>query len=184
MAKPIKVDAAQHRKSSPQHLALISDEQADSVEREGALGLVASDGLFEAEPQIAALLTHPEALLRGKALYVLLGWWKKQEYLETAVRMLASDPDWLARTDAASALTQFARRSADPQVREVIIRELVRALYAEADDTVQPAIYEDLQELLLPHAGRQDASFPFDREHHVDKALIAPYTTAEGKATG
>ncbi len=173
----------QHHKSSPQDFITLADETADSVDRSIAMDLLVSDRFYEIEPQIAAALSHPEGHLRGDAIYNLLARWQKRDYYDDAVTLLRSDPDAAARRQAAAALAAFAGWTGEEQDRDGVLRELVRALYAEQDDIRQGGLYESIRGLLRRNDG-YEAPYPFDRERDVDKALIAPYLTMEGEATG
>lgn len=85
----------------------LRDETRAPAERAAALSRLVSDGRREFEPDIAALLTHSEPLLRAKALLALVGRWRVERYYRLACRILTDDPDWLVRRHAAHALSVY-----------------------------------------------------------------------------
>jgi hypothetical protein len=164
-------------KSTPQDDIIARDESADPIDRESAIGKLTVDRLYEFEPLFAELLNHPSHYLRGKCVYSLVGFWNRVEYLERALEMLRTEPEWEARQDAAHALTSFVLYSkiCTPVQRERIILELVRALTADEDEFVQKACYEDLIEILAPERKLIQLPDYFDRNRDVDWNLLKPY---------
>lgn len=175
-----------HRhKSTPEDDRAIVDVSADPAERASALTRLAFDAAYELEPQIASLLDEADPMVRGEAMSVLLGWWRRGEYFERAVDMLHHDPDEWPRGDAAFALTEFVARMpheepAAPEVRERVIRELVRRLVEDDSDTVQAKCYEGVLIAIGPE-DRWGIQLPdvFDRERDVDWKRLAPYLDAD-----
>jgi hypothetical protein len=164
-------------KSTPQDDVIARDENADPIDREAAIGRLTFDQLYEFEPLFVQLLDHPSLYLRGRCIYSLVGSWKKVEYLDRAIEMLRTEPEWEARKKAALALKSFALRSkiCTPVQRERIILELVRALTADEDEFVQKACYEDLIEILAPERKLIRLPDYFARNRDVDWNLLKPY---------
>lgn len=159
------------RKSTPADDALVTDETASPGKRAAALTNIGVDQLVQFEPQVAALLNHPEYQLRGKAIRVLVGLWSLDRYLEAALRLLQRDPEWPVRVDAAIALGMFVKFA--NRDRDRVLRELTVCLMRDEEWAVQKRCYEELMDLL----GRSSLDVPnmFERERDVDLTLIAPY---------
>jgi hypothetical protein len=168
----------ERHKSSPADDALISDRSADEVDRSGAMGRIAFDGIERLEPEIAAQLDDPSEMVRGEAIGVLLSWWHREAYLGHALEMLRSEPDEFVRGCVAGALGGFIQRRptdppVDPAQRDVAFNALVRAFLDDPDRHVQETAYCELYEVLT---GRR-AALPehFNPEGDVDWELMAPY---------
>ncbi len=164
-------------KSTPQDDVIARDENADPIDRESAIGKLTFDQLYEFEPLFAALIDHPSHYLRGKCIYSLVGVWNRVQYLERAIEMLHTEPEWEARPQAALALKSFVLYSkiCTCMQRERIIQELVQALTTDDNEYVQSRCYENLVEILAPE--RKPITLPdyFDRNRDVDWNLLKPY---------
>lgn len=163
----------QRIKSKPEDNQLAYDESARPVDRASAISRIAFDGLFEIEPLLKQLLLHESFLLRAEAIKSLVRRWKKPEYVDYAIKMLHSDPEWVVRGDAALALSGFALNTGKKQ--NLVIKELLECLLHDHDPVVQRRIYEGLLQLLAPERSRMSLPDNFDREHDVDWELLKPY---------
>lgn len=163
----------QRRKSTPADDLMLNDENADPVERSSAISRLVADNFTNFEPTLIALLDHPHFILRGEAIKVLLSAWKLPKYVDTAVTMLRSDPEWEVRADAVCALSWFAQRTG--QQRGKIIGELAKSLLNDTDWAVQENCYRELLVLLNTGKKHPDYSRKFDRERDVDWEMLKPY---------
>ena len=164
------------RKSKPGDEILIYDESLDVVARSCAIFRLAVDGYIEMKPLLVSLLNHKEFMLRGEAIGILIGGWKIPEYLGEAIRMLHTDVDIYVRSDAASALSNFAQRSEEGiKQRDVVIQELLYGLMKDEDVWVQSRCYECLLNIIAPERGYIELPDDFDRERDVDWDLLKPY---------
>lgn len=64
-------------KSTAQDDLLISNPNADPGERASAMMRIAADGIVRLEPEIAALLSDAEPIVRDEAIGILVGWWRR-----------------------------------------------------------------------------------------------------------
>lgn len=163
----------QRRKSTSADEQIIRDKNADPVERASALFRLAVDGFFKFEPLAAEWLRHPSPFLRAEAVKVLVGFWRKSEYLEEAVQLLHFDPNEMVRGDAAFALSQFTFRTGER--RETVVRELVKQLMQDDDFGVHEQCYRGLLQILAPEKSLTTLPTYFNREHNVDWELLRPY---------
>ena len=163
----------QRHKSKPSDDQLVRDENADAVERSSALFRLAVDGFFEFEPLAVELLHHSSNMLRAEAIKILVGLWRKPEYVDDAVQLLHHDPDEMVRGDAAFALSQYAVRTGDQQ--ESITHELANQLTQDSDFGVHEQCYRGLLSLLSPEKSHANLPTFFDRERDVDWSLLKPY---------
>lgn len=163
----------QHKKSTPADLQMLDDESADPVERSSAIARLVADGFTDFETTLVALLSHPHFILRGEAIKVLLSAWKLPKYVDTAIKMLRSDPEWSVRTDSAFSLSWFAQRTRQQQER--VVKELARCLLHDDDWKVQESCYEQLLNLLGNSKKYLESNRKFNRERDVDWELLKPY---------
>lgn len=163
---------------TPDDLRNLSDPNADPVDRVQALSRLAhwEKGKYNnLEPTIAGLIADdPSSAVRGGAIKTLLSGWKREKYFELAIQMLHTDTDadWIARADAAYALSAFAKYTG--KGRDRVIRELAKAVRDDDAWPVQQRCYEELLELLAPD---HEANFSgeFNRDRDVDWNLLSPY---------
>lgn len=165
------------RKAQASDPATLRDETAPPVERAAALSRLVSDQRREFERDIARLLTHPEPLLRGKAIIALAGRWNIRDYLSLAHRLLREDPDWLVRSNAACALSLYASPGqADEQERAAILRALAQSVQSDDDTRVKEAAYTAILDILgRPAAEHFYDVREFDPQRDVNWSLLAPY---------
>lgn len=163
----------QRRKSTPNDDALLQDDSADPVGRSSAMTHIGIDNLQHFEKTIAGLLNHPNFILRGEAIKVLLGKWEMPKYLNVAVRMLDSDPEWSARADAATAMSTFTIFT--KQSRELVLGELIKCLMNDEHSSGQKSCYEEVLKILSPNQDWTSLPNRFDRERDVDWDLLKPY---------
>jgi hypothetical protein len=167
----------ERHKSTPQDDTLAKDERADPIDRVAAIARLTFDQFYELEPLFAALLDHPSHYLRGRSIYSLVGSWNKAEYLERAIEMLRTEPEWEARDQIALALKSFVlySKACTPAQRKRVIHELVQALVTDENEFVQGGCYKNLVEILAPE--RKPITLPdyFDRNRDVDWNLLKPY---------
>lgn len=159
-------------KSKPEDEVLVYDENADSVDRAGAIFRLSIDGFQEFEPLLAKLLYAESFILRAQAVKSLLSIWTIPQYIDDAVRLLHSDPNWEVRADAAFALASFVKYTG--QQRDPVIKELLHQLVNDEDDAVQRRCYKELCELLTADGASGIPTY-FDRERDVDWELLKPY---------
>jgi hypothetical protein len=165
----------QRYKSSPDDDRLIQDENARPLDRAAAMTRLRFDKLYHFEPFFASLLDHAAYVLRGEAIKTLLGMWKRSEYLDAAIQLLRSDPEWETRTDAAFAMTMALGQGViKGSERERVIEELAQALMRDEDDIAQSRYYELLLEILAPERKGAVPDY-FNRERDVDWQLLKPY---------
>src|SRR5262249_16163638 len=125
------------------------------------------------EPEIAALLSHPEEMLRAEAILALVSWWQMDEYVPRAIEMLGQDASEFVRSDAALALSQFARFTGRAEL--AIARALARAVKNDPEPFVVRSAYEAIREILDPDFNASTIPDPIDRTKHVDWDLLRPY---------
>jgi vesicle coat complex subunit len=165
----------QRIKSTPDDERLVSDESADVVDRTFAIRSLVYDGFDEIEPVLSNLLTHSEAMLRGEAIVALLSRFDKAQYFEKAIQMLHFDADFEARQNAALAVSlfvQFSSKASD--YKEIVIKELLKAVIGDKNEFVQKRSYEHLHQLI---AGKNlfVESHLFDQSNDIDWNLLQPY---------
>lgn len=168
-------------KEKPGDIALLKDDNADPLDRAAAMSRLAHDLLYDLEPEMAKLLNHPHESLRGEAIRVLVGRWKRTAYFDKAFEMLRNDPEWNARCDAVYALGSWARFAKAPKEEvDRVVRLLVDAFLKEEDDMVQKSYYRELLDILVP-GSRRSREVPdyFDRDRDVDWELLKPYMPRE-----
>lgn len=170
----------ERRKSKPEDDTLIYDENADPVERASAISRLTVDGFTDIEPLLAQILRHESLFLRSQSIISLLGFFHKSRYIDDAVQMLHSDPEWMARGDAVFALSRFASRTGEQ--RKPIIRELVQCLMRDENSAVQRKCYEGLLLLLAPERKRSSIPDNFNRERDVDWELLKPYLDDQNRS--
>lgn len=163
----------QRYKSKPEDDKLIYDESADVVERASAISRLTVDGFYEIEPLLVKLLDHESFLLRGEAIKSLLGFWRKSEYIDNAVRLLRTDRDPTVRSDAAFALSRVTLRTG--KQREMIVEKLVEGLMQDEDFGVHEECYRGLLQILAPERSLTTIPTYFNRERDVDWELLKPY---------
>jgi hypothetical protein len=157
--------------------ALLFDESADVVQRKIALGKIAKSRWERLEPEIAALLSHPEEMLRCEAILALVSWWEMDEYIPRAMQMMASDASEFARSHAALALGQFARFTGRLELQ--IVRALARAVRDDPDEGVVYNAYSEIREILDPDFKTSTIPDPIDKTKHVDWDLLRSYLDSE-----
>lgn len=163
----------QRRKSTPNDDALLQNDSADPVERASAMTRIGIDNLKHFETTIAGLLNHPNFILRGEAIKVLLGKWEMSKYLNDAVQMLRSDSEWSARADAATAMSTFTQFT--KQSHELVLSELINCLMNDEHRSGQKSCYEEILKILAPSKDWTSLPNRFDRERDVDWNLLKPY---------
>jgi hypothetical protein len=163
------------KKSKPGDQHLIYDENAPSGERASAIFRLGVDGFFEMELFLAELFNHPEPILRGQSITVLLGLWKKKRYLDHCIQMLHNDVDGITRSDAAFAMGQFAKYTEVAKEKKKIVQELTKRLQEDVNEFVQKQCYQKILETVIPD--RRSASLPgeFNRQRDVDWELLKSY---------
>jgi hypothetical protein len=163
---------------SPEDLRALTDRSAEPSRRAQALSRLAhwEKGSFNhLEGTIAGLLDDDEPMVRGAAIKTLLSGWELEKYLPKAIAMLreASGEDgWMARSNAAFALGQYARFTG--RDKDKIVRALVAAMQSDPDSAVQRACYEQLLQILDPDRDPPDSE-EFDNVRDVDWKLLEPY---------
>lgn len=163
----------QRFKSSPADDLLVRDKTARPVDRTSAITRLVFDGFNDIEPLLADMLKDDSYLLRAQAVKALIGSWGRSEYLNDAKRLLRSDPEWLVRSDAAFALSQYAQKHREQQ--QYIAEELARQLVQDGDSEVQKNCYQELLRLLAPDRDWLSVPDYFNRERDVDWGLLKPY---------
>lgn len=167
----------QYSKALPTDPETLLDPSVDSVERIAALSRLVSDQRREFEPFIAKLLVNPEPVIRAKSILSLVGRWQIENYVGAAVQMLTDDPDELARSNAAQALSMFAGTDkAREQDRLLILRALTRLIKSDKNEDVQEAAYEAILQLLKRPANEYfHERRSFDSKKDVNWELLSPY---------
>jgi hypothetical protein len=161
------------RKSKPGDENLVSDESADPADRSGAIARLAVDHRREFEPQFVRLLDHTEELLRLEAIKALVVFFRLDEYLPMAVKMLARDPSEFVRSSAAFALGAYA--FAERREEEMILRALAGAIQRDSSTLVVYTAYRNLLRILDPDATTSHLTTEIDRDRDVDWDLLRPY---------
>lgn len=161
----------QRRKSTPADDIMLTDADADPVERSSAVARLVSDGFDYFKPVIVNLLGHPHFILRSEAIKVLLSAWKLPEYVDDAVRMLRTDPEWSVRADAAFSLSWFTQYTG--QQKDKIVKELLLGLLQDDDWAVQKSCYKNLLKVLGAKTKITDKKF--NRDKNVDWEMLTPY---------
>lgn len=162
-------------KSTPKDDLILVDESAPPTERESAASRLTFDGFFSlVEPELRKWLSHPNFLLRSKAIIILIGRMGKEAYFKNALEMLHSDKNWSVRCDAAYSLKQFVTNfRVNDQIKENSIKELLSALLSDKEEFVQQSSYKALLELIKNESLKDNDSF--DKENDVDWNLLEPY---------
>lgn len=167
----------QRRKSTPADDVMLMDENADPVERSSAIARLAVDGFDYFELTLATLLNHSNSILRGEAIKVLLGAWQKPKYFDRAIQMLLNDPEKGARSDAAHALSAYARRSG--KMRDEVIKVLLESLLQD-NKGIQEIYYIELLSLLNVSGSYDYPSRRFNHNQDVNWELLKPYIEKYG----
>jgi HEAT repeat protein len=166
-----------HGKAQSNDPSVLRDETARPVDRAAALSRLVSDRRTEFEPDIVRCLAHEHPVLRGDALYALLGRWCMARYVPHADRLLVEDPDWAVRMDAASALSTYAwLGGVSEQERSRILRTLARVVLSDEDPGVQQSAYQGVLQILdRPSAEYMHEARFFDPQRDVNWELLKPY---------
>ena len=175
-------------KSKPGDERLIHDQTADWVDRSSALSRLVADGRRDLEPIARQWLQDSDIDLAREALGMLLSYWRRShhahEYVETAIRWLATAEDSDQRWDAASALGSYLYLPGD-HPKDDVLRALLAALEHDEDESVQEQCYM----ALLHHVSPQEKiAFLERRRHNFDRAtdvrwdLLAPLRERYGKS--
>jgi hypothetical protein len=143
----------------------------NSGELTAAILDVGLDYQFHLAPDIGRLVRHESSLVRGQAARIVL-YWAIEEEVPAALSMLASDPCWDARSDAAFGLGTFLHVTGRRDER--ILRALARAFETDPEEYVVTEAYGAMVWCL---SGQPPAFSPdtLDRDRDVDWALIGPY---------
>lgn len=108
---------------------------------------------LEAEPDVVALLRHPNYLIRSNAVRVLTFHWDVRGHWDEPIRLLREDPDWGVRSFTAAGLGFVFRDSHDP----IISRALTDKIRDQNDDpVVREAAYNALRSVWSPLNVDQD----------------------------
>ena len=157
-------------KSKPDDFSLAMSDKTDAVERSSAIARLRFDGCAELESLLVKLLRHQSFLLRRDAIVTLVGFWKKPEFVATALQMLVGDTDETVRGGAAYALAEFAAETG--MNKQNILDGLSKQLKREAQFGAQEACYKALLKLVAPNKLRLTAPGVFKRERDVDWNLL------------
>ncbi len=98
--------------------------------------------LLEARPDIEPFLYSSDAFIRGNALHVLAGPFHLQDYWPTAVQFLLYDPDYIARTEGATALAWLKTNTRDQRTL-AILASVVSDYYD--DDMIRKDTYRAIR---------------------------------------
>ncbi len=157
-------------KSKPSDFSLAMSEKTDAVERSSAIARLRFDGCEELAPLLVKLLRHQSFLLRRDAIVTLVGFWKKTEFVETALQMLIGDTDETVRSGAAYALAEFVAETG--MSRQKVLNNLSKQLKRETQFGAQEACYKALLKLVAPNRAILTAPGVFKRERDVDWNLL------------
>lgn len=157
-------------KSKPEDLTIAANEKTDAVERSSAIARLRFDGSTEIEPLLIKLLRHQSFLLRRDAIVTLVGFWKKAEFIDTALQFLHEDEDETVRSGAAYALAEFVRETGMNQ--QTVVAGLSKQLKRETQIGAQEECYKALLKLVAPHKTLSSVSTAFKRERDVDWNLL------------
>jgi hypothetical protein len=80
--------------------------------------------LLEAEPDVVALLDHPESQIREIAVRVLTFHWDISRHRDKLIRLLRFDPDYEVKSFTAAGLGFVFRNSHDPVVSQALIKTI------------------------------------------------------------
>lgn len=157
-------------KSKPEDLAIAASEKTDPVERSSAIARLRFDGCTEIEPLLVKLLRHQSFLLRRDAVVTLVGFWKKSEFVDSALQLLQNDTDESVRSGAAYALSEFV---ADTGMnKQSVLEGLSKQLKRETQCGTQEACYRALLKLVAPNKLTGTTTNIFKRERDVDWNLL------------
>ncbi len=157
-------------KSKPNDFGLAMSEKTDAVERSSAIARLRFDDCEELAPLLVKLLRHQSFLLRRDAIVTLVGFWKKTDFVETALQMLVGDTDETVRSGAAYALAEFVAETG--MSRQNVLDGLSKQLKRETQFGAQEACYKALLKLVAPNRTMLAASSVFKRERDVDWNLL------------
>jgi hypothetical protein len=78
--------------------------------------------LLEAEPDVVALLDHPDSSIREIAVRVLTFHWDISKHRDKLIHLLRHDPDYEVKSFTAAGLGFVFRNSHDPVVSQALIK--------------------------------------------------------------
>jgi hypothetical protein len=131
-----------------------------------------SDGIIKHEALVTSWLNDPSPELRAEAHRTLLRW-NRVEWLPLAIERVCADPAEAVRGSLASDLRSAARQY--PEMRDSILRALVRVVESDPVDYVAAVAYRSLRFVLLELDQIEFSPGQFDRRRDVDWALLTPF---------
>lgn len=165
-------------KSTTEDEKILTDQNADLVERSSSAKKLLSDGYGEVVvPVLEQWLNHKEASLRDDAVSLLLASLGHEKYVGKAIEMLHNDPDDIVRGDAARGLALFCAEFIEGEKHEEqIVKELLLALLQEEDLFIQRDCYKGLCRIIKNEDWKYyDEKDYFDRNQDVDWRMLQPY---------
>lgn len=150
---------------------LLRDKSADPIERALAINLLGVDRRFDAEGEICALLKDPEDVVRGEAIRVLLGLWRREEHLCLAEDWALRGQSTTLRMEAVSAFDQYLVDPTAPSRRRAL-RILASVVDTDPDDFVKRRAYESIWHCLRGWSCPMRSVYEFDPTRDVDWTLV------------
>lgn len=120
---------------------------------------------LEAEPDVVALLDHPDWWIRQSAVWVLTYDWDVSRHRDKLIHLVRHDPAWDVRLSAGGGLGWVFRDSHDPVVSQALIE---RIRNQTEDPKLRETAYEALRQVWSPYDPEQ-ARADFRAMIHSDK---------------
>jgi HEAT repeats len=131
-----------------------------------------NEGFLEAEPDVVALLNHPDARFRELAVRVLTYHWDLRKHRDELIRLLRHDPDYKVRFFTAGGMGFVFRDSRDPVVSQALIDKIRDN---DEDTYMRGSAYDALRKVWSKH---DPADFTADWKER-DKAYDAASSRKE-----
>ena len=109
--------------------------------------------LPEAEPDVVALLDHPDSQIRTIAVRVLAFHWDISRDRDRLIRLLRDDPDYEVKSFTAAGLGFVFRNSHDPVVSQALIKTIRDN---DEDPYMRESAYDALRQVWSPLNVDQD----------------------------
>ena len=172
-------------------VAILFDPNALHTAVARAINRIAYDRLHKYEPRIRELTKHSEELVRGEALFHLVGTWGRVDMLDIALNATLHDSSSFVRQQLYSALSNLVVRhdTIDDTLARRVLTVLVAALLNEIDWTLQKFAYSEFQQILdgqepMYKSGEfyPDTDVDWDRvQPYIEEAKLLSFTETIGQ---
>ena len=179
------------QKTNNDDVAILFDPTSLHTAIARSINRMAYDRLYKYEPRIRELTKHSEELVRGEALFHLVGTWERVDMLDIALNATLHEPSSFVRQLLYSALANLVvRRKANDDILACrVLPVLVAALLNETDWTLQQTAYNEFQKILDGHKPMYksgefypDTDVDWDRvQPYIEEAKLLSFTETIGQ---